>query len=172
LHSFSRADVTGNVEGIRLERASGAQEMKSSLTPINLALDAVAFLVMVFGWAFLVGLPVFAVFEVVHLADPGESVTGLLQDFMQLLIFGLGVGLSLKWIAGGIIERKRIRMGFSVLIFGFLASRFLLIFASLLLTKQIDMYDLGWLENGIVCLFVAVMVVVGLTKGAKSLNAP
>jgi hypothetical protein len=80
----------------------------------------------------------------------------------------LPVGLLLKWLARGIIQRKRVRMVLSALIFGFLGVRF--VFFSSLLGDRYSSTSFDRFVMVIEFLSAAVVLIMGLIKGARPSN--
>jgi hypothetical protein len=93
--------------------------MKNSFSPINLAVDSVAIYMSFFSWLFIVWIPVFLIAVIFFVAKVPAPTS-----FVALLIFSMllmPLGILLKWLADGIIQRKWARMGLSVLVLGFLS---------------------------------------------------
>lgn len=140
--------------------------MKNSITPINIAVDSAAIFVSFLSWTFGFWTPIFLAYVLFCIVRPLFAVSILLFTLFTALF--LPFGMLLKWLANGIVQRKRARTVFSVLVLVFLSCTqgFVPLFAR----SQKNQSPFEHLLIGIAMLFVAVITSMGLTKGARELN--
>jgi hypothetical protein len=138
--------------------------MKSSLTPLNLAVDSVALFVANLGWVFVVWLPILLVVIFFPLRKTGSSALSLAFFLSFLAALCILIGLFLKWLAQGVVQRKRVRT--AVLSF-VLACWGILQILSPFLTRQLAVGRFTWSVQGIMFLGAAAVVMLVLTDRAK-----
>ena len=136
--------------------------MKSSVTPLNVALDAVALVLEIFGWASVVWLPMMALCAL--LLPAVREAVGTIQLLVLALLFPL-LGLLLKWLARGVLGRKRVRMVLLSIALAYLGvSPFLvLIFLDRGSAGRVFVLSV----QGVAYLVAAAVVALGLTARAR-----
>jgi hypothetical protein len=85
------------------------------LSPLSVATDSVAFFTAELAYILLIWIPILAVVVFFQLIKRGGSV--LISFLAVLIITALSAlsGIALKWIADGILERRRIQTAIHVL---------------------------------------------------------
>ena len=97
--------------------------MKSPLSPLSVATDSVAFFTAQLAYAFLIWVPILAVIVFFQLLKRGGSVLASLLTVLIIAAPSALCGIVLKWIADGILERRRIETVIHV-VFGSWGSEF------------------------------------------------
>jgi hypothetical protein len=136
--------------------------MSDRLTPINVALDSVSFFVASVAWVFLVWCPILVAFLLFYLRK-----TLVVSAFIFLLFTAifLPLGLLLRWLAHGMIERKRMRLGLSAIVLGLLG--ILNVFAPPFSQRHLGPRLIEQLGIGILLLCSAAIAAVGSTRSAR-----
>src|ERR1022692_4710639 len=88
--------------------------MKESLSPVRVAVDSGALFLGMLAWAFKVWVPVLlAVIFVCKVKAPtGATVVAFVIIWLPFLF----LGVLLKWMANGMIQRRRLSISFSVVV--------------------------------------------------------
>ena len=137
--------------------------MKSSLTPINLAVDSVALFLAMLAWAFLVWAPLLLAFALFFMTKTSPLISLLILLFVTSIL--LLLGFLLRWLAHGVIQRKWARTGLSVLILGLWGIKQGL--SPLLLRNGSARRTFENPEMGIALICAAAVAALGLTKHAR-----
>jgi hypothetical protein len=142
---------------------SGCFKMKSSLSAIYVAVNSAGIFVSVCAWVFIVWVPILVAFVAfcVEKWPVGESL-GLLA-YVTAIFFPLG--LLLKWMARGLVLRKKLRTFLTTFILSCLGLRIGL--SPLVMEAQSDSPAIDRYLIGIVFLSAAVVAALGLTKRAR-----
>jgi hypothetical protein len=139
--------------------------MKDSLAPINVAVDSVAFFVGMVAWGYGVWLPLLLVLAICMVNVPVGASVLLLSLFTAVFV---PLGILLKWLANGLILRKRVRTGLSILALAFLG--FTTGFGPLLTKSQPALDRPDECLVGIAFLSAAAVAALGLTKRARGID--
>jgi hypothetical protein len=133
----------------------------NSLTPLDAAADAVAFFLAMLAWVFFVWFPIilFAVFYRVRTSQ--TSLISLASVILGLLILSYLFGALFKWLAEGVLQRKRIRMGLLALV---LLLQSGLIMRLFFVTKEPPVRSFSDLLNIAILLFAAGVTTLALLR--------
>ena len=142
---------------------SWCDRMNDRSTPINVAVDSVAFLVAMLAWLFLIWGPILVAFALFYLTKTKvlASVLGVLV--VTAICFPLGLGL--RWLARGIIQRKRTRLGLSAIVLGLWG--ILYGFVPLFSQRQLGPKLYERLGMGILFLCSAAIAALGSTRSTR-----
>lgn len=141
--------------------------LKSSLAPIEIAIDAVAVFAAMLGCVLLVWLPFILAWVFLRLARTGRSI-GLLALLVLIEMVCAVLGLLLIWLARGLLQRILFRTGFSVFLFAIWG--LFLAYAPSLQRKQSSLQHFQSYVEGIGLLLAAVISAFGLKRYNGSLN--
>jgi hypothetical protein len=140
--------------------------MKASLSPINIAVDAVALFVGMIAWVYIVWAPLFC--AVVLLCLVKQPVSGLLVVLSAIATVLILLGILLKWLSNGLAMRKPIRTCLSILVLAFLSLK--LGFIPLVMGSHPAPPPIDQCMIGIAFLLAASIAALGLTKNARQSN--
>jgi hypothetical protein len=141
---------------------SWRDRMSDRLTPINVAVDSVSFLVATVAWAFLVWCPILVAFALFYLR---RTLVTSAMAVLLVTAFCLPLGLLLRWLAHGMIERKRTRLGLSAIVLGLWG--ILYGFVPLFSQRHLEPRLFEQLGMGILLLCSAAIAAVGSIKSAR-----
>ena len=89
------------------------------VSPLSIATDSVAFFTAQLAYAFLIGVPIVAVIVLFQLLKRGGPVLASFLTVSIIAALSALCGIVLKWVADGILERRRIQTAIHVLGFGY-----------------------------------------------------
>jgi hypothetical protein len=139
--------------------------MKHGLSLINLAVDSAAMFVAFLAWTFSLWLPVIVGIALLIAGPPLAVSIVILVLFIFVFI---PLGLLLKWLSIGIIERRRWRITSSIFVLTTLSV--FMSFAPLIEKQKSSQNPLDELFVGVALLVASAAVSLGLAKGAQASN--
>jgi hypothetical protein len=145
--------------------------MRDAFRPTNVAVDSVGLFVAAIAWVFVIWIPIILLAVLFYLRNSkgsGAPTLALLLILLPCIAIFVILGFLLKWVALGIIRRKRPVIVLSVLVltaWAFILGRSVLLPQNHSISKAFEVS-----LQAIALLGAGCVTALGLTKGANTLD--